>query len=258
MIIHKDNIGSGDTVLYYDVLSKELEADALDNLLQECDWYEMLSSGKPVSRRVCTQSNIVDGWKPLYRYPTDKLLPEVDMTPTVKKIQQELNTLYELNLNHVKIQYYPNGNAFIGAHSDKTLDMKIGYPFVNLSLGCTRHMLIKSKHDKTLMNTCELKHNSVCKIGWNTNIEFTHEVPKEMGTGPRISMVFRCIDTFINENGDLKGQGAPKNGNINLSTIEDAKRLRNAFGLQNKKDFEWNNVYGDGFNTIDFRLLNKN
>jgi hypothetical protein len=75
----------------------------------------------------------------------------------------------------------------------------------------------------------------------------------------RISFTFRRIETFINEDGVIIGQGSPyKSLQDFFETDEELKKLHNsktkidlihAFSKENKQsdNFEWSDTYLDGF-----------
>jgi hypothetical protein len=112
-----------------------------------------------------------------------------------------------------------------------------GSAIVNLSLGATRVMILKSKQDyvtrlddenetevptKRLYQRITLPHNSVFVLGWESNKDFLHSIRAdkrrlaEKSTGElafdqqRISLTFRTIATFIDTAGRVTGQGAQK------------------------------------------------
>ena len=105
---------------------------------------------------------------------------------------------------------------------------------MNLSLGATRTMILKSKGDyvsrldeagatvptRRLYQKITLLHNSVFVLGWQSNRDFLHSIradkrlPAEKTVGElahneqRISLTFRTIATFVDAAGRITGQGA--------------------------------------------------
>ena len=101
--------------------------------------------------------------------------------------------------------------------------MLTGTAIVNLSLGASRVMILKSKGDfvsrldeegaeqptKRLYQKITLPHNSVFVLGWQTNRDFLHSIradkriPSLKTAGElafneqRISLTFRTIATFV-------------------------------------------------------------
>jgi alkylated DNA repair dioxygenase AlkB len=118
----------------------------------------------------------------------------------------------------VLIQYYKDGRSWISEHSDKTLDIKKNTNVVNMSIGASRIMILKNKRDKEKQKI-KLKNNSLFVLGWDTNKEWVHsiklnkrddKIKEQDEIGPRISLTFRTIATFIDKNGKIFGQGARK------------------------------------------------
>lgn len=142
-----DNLGEGDSMLIHNILSEDLsnKCKNISFLKDEIDFRDMRHGGTPVARRVALQGEIIDETMPLYRTPTDYLLPFNKWTTTVEEIKKELEEFFGDSFNHVKIQLYRNGKDYITKHSDKTLDIKIGTKIVNLNLGATRHFALKNK-----------------------------------------------------------------------------------------------------------------
>lgn len=78
----------------------------------------------------------------------------------------------------------------------------------------------------------------------------------------RISFTFRTVATFLSADGTtITGQGAPSTPMNAHATEEekeqDAMRMLKAFSRENhNSDFEWEELYGEGFSTLNFRIIN--
>ncbi|KAI9774205.1 MAG: hypothetical protein M1835_006064 [Candelina submexicana] len=113
-----------------------------------------------------------------------------------------------------------------------------------------------------------LPHNSMFILGQQTNMRWLHAIRADKRLvseksvdetafgGERISLTFRHIGTFLNENSNIIwGQGAAseekaKAGKIVRSRSE-AERCLQAFGMENhSSEFDWDGEYGAGFNII--------
>jgi hypothetical protein len=138
------------------------------------------------------------------------------------------------------IQLYRSGNDFIGEHSDKTLDILQNTNIVNYSIGATRTMRLRQKKFNNSNDNLQereikknkLKNNSIFVLGWNTNQKWLHSIKQEKSLadlGERISFTFRTIATFIDDFGNIIGQGAPKN---NFNTNDELDMLQ-AFSKEN-------------------------
>mmetsp|Transcript_6176 Transcript_6176/g.10101 ORF Transcript_6176/g.10101 Transcript_6176/m.10101 type:complete len:345 (+) Transcript_6176:46-1080(+) len=235
------SLGSGDSMLFLDVLPPELVDESFDTMNDEIDWNIMNHKGSQVPRLISIQGQArdSDGAHPLYRHPADQQPELVPFTPLADRARVIIEELLQQPFNHALIQKYRNGRDNIGEHSDKTLDILRGSAIVNLSLGASRVMILKSKADyvsrleepgqeiptKRLYQKITLPHNSVFVLGWNSNMEFLHSIradkrlPAEKPAAAlayneqRISLTFRTIATFIDASGRVTGQGSRQHGN---------------------------------------------
>lgn len=132
---------------------------------------------------------------------------------------------------------------------------RTGTAIVNLSLGASRVLILKSKGDyvtrlerdeersgaeevetpsKRLYQKITLPHNSVFVLGWQSNRDFLHSIradkrmpslktPAELACGEqRISLTFRTIATFVDAAGNITGQGARRAGSDHSDIVSSA------------------------------------
>lgn len=175
-------------------------ADTLAALTAEVGWQTMYHRGGEVPRRVATQGDIgPEGVEPLYRHPADDYPPVRPWTPLVAQLRAEAEALVGHPLNHCLIQLYRDGHDWIGAHSDKTLDMVPGTYIVNVSVGATRAMVLRRKGAAgEAREVCRLPlpHGSLLQMDPATNRAWLHEIRQQGAAGeigPRISLTFRHI-----------------------------------------------------------------
>jgi hypothetical protein len=64
----------------------------------------------------------------------------------VAKLRDLCSAKLNQPLNHVLIQWYRSGADFISEHADKTIDVAKNSVIVNLSVGATRVMMLKTKN----------------------------------------------------------------------------------------------------------------
>lgn len=233
------NLGSGDSGLYLDVISPEVRANLFEKLDAEIDWNVMMHKGGPVPRLISIQAERQPcGSFPLYRHPADEQPNTIDFTETARHCRDEISATLGQSFNHALIQKYRDGKDNISEHADKTLDIARGSVIVNLSVGSTRVMILKSKPDadyaseygvgdeskrKTkIVQKITLPPNSLFVLGWETNQLFTHAIkadkrqpwekrPDERAYNEqRISLTFRNIATFIHPTAGIYGQGAKR------------------------------------------------
>ncbi|MFN3197985.1 MAG: isochorismatase family protein [Bradymonadia bacterium] len=259
----RSGIGAGDSAVMYGVLSSDLAETAFDDLMAEIDWQDMVHRGSPVPRRMAIQATVEHDRTPLYRHPADEQPVLTPWTPTVEKLKIAAERRLGQRLNHALIQLYPDGYSHIGVHADKTLDIERGSAVVNLSLGATRMMVLKDKASGATRQV-EMPHNSLFVLGWRTNRLFQHGIKPDKRTegerpasaliqgGARISLTFRTVSTFIEADGSISGQGAPKPGFEGRPWAVQRDQLSRAFGLENRTpDFDWDAEYGQGFDILD-------
>ena len=163
----------------------------------------------------------------------------------------------------------------------QTLDVVRGSSIVNVSLGAQRVMTLRTKRSKE-EHTVEkldiarqtqrisMPHNSVFVLGPQTNMHWLHGLradkrPAEQRTaeekafgGERISITFRQIGTFMNEDeGTIWGQGARGKTKASAHQIRDDENaaieaMIIAFGKENhQSNFDWDTEYSHGFDVIN-------
>jgi alkylated DNA repair dioxygenase AlkB len=277
------SLGAGDTRLLLDVLPDELAARALAELQSTVQWSTMQNRGGPVPRLVSMQGAFTaDGCEPVYRHPADEQPRMVPFTP----ICDELRRAVEARLgqttpsfNHALVQWYRSGRDSISEHADKTLDVQPASVIVNLSLGASRVMILKSKErsdgTRKVVQKIDLPHNSLFVLGLATNAKFTHQIKADRrdskfkradetrDAGHRVSLTFRVIHTFRRPvDGRLFGGGARFKtlaalDAANSPVVDDAQEMLHAFSAENRQsEFDWAAAYGGGFDALNFRVLN--
>jgi nicotinamidase-related amidase/alkylated DNA repair dioxygenase AlkB len=283
-----DHIGEGDSRIVYNV---NMPLDAFHNVYEEVQWQKMYHLSGQVPRLVAVQGAVLpDGSIPIYRHPADESPPLLPFTPTVDRIRQIVERMLGHSLNHALIQLYRNGQDRISEHSDKTLDIAHGTFICNVSLGTQRTMILRSKvsgteqpsqedddHDSSTgagrrTQRIPMPHESVFILGPTTNMRWQHGIradkrpdavksaQEKAYNGERISLTFRSIATFIHPHRQtIWGQGAVAKGGPDTARPvihgdpAETERLVRAFSRENRDvDFDWNAVYGRGFDVVNF------
>ncbi|KAH6610986.1 isochorismatase family [Trichoderma cornu-damae] len=272
----------GDTDIIQNALPNALADEAFDRLEKEVVWQRMSHQGGEVPRLVAVQGEASeDGTMPVYRHPADESPPLLPFSPTVQAIRTEIEKHLGHPLNHVLIQFYRDGNDYISEHSDKTLDIVRGSYIANVSLGAERTMILRTKKlDKDpsgavsngsgrKIQRARLSHNSLCRMGLQTNMKWLHAIRRDKRAdrdksaaelayaGRRISLTFRHIGTFLDRDESIIwGQGATGKTRASARPITngqspDAVRMIQAFGMENHaSDFGWHSHYGGGFDVL--------
>ena len=124
-----------------------------------------------------------------------------------------------------------------------------------------------------------LPHNSIFVLGELTNANYLHSIRADKRPdieksseelafdGERISLTFRNIGTFLNvEKQVIWGQGSTGKTKAHARKILDGKdtelaeKLIIGFGKENHladADFDWDEVYGEGFDIVNFEVIVK-
>ncbi|EDN91502.1 hypothetical protein SS1G_00905 [Sclerotinia sclerotiorum 1980 UF-70] len=272
----------GDTTVIHKLLPEELASGIFEKIRDEIFWQKMGHQGGEVPRLVAVQGQIEeDGSIPTYRHPADESPALLTFSPTVEVIKNIVEKRLGHPVNHALIQFYRDGNDNISEHSDKTLDIVPNTFIANVSLGAQRTMVFRRKKSvksagcidsqSTTRESCRaaLPHNSLCKMGLETNKKWLHGIrpDKRMASekseaelaydGGRISLTFRHIGTYLDKSQQkIWGQGATTKRKqdaklvINGDTPQSQEMLQ-AFGKENHdSNFDWHDIYGKGFDVL--------
>lgn len=273
-------IGERDSRIIHDL---DLPPDAFEKIRGEVTWQKMYHLSGQVPRLVAVQGQCKpDASIPIYRHPVDEAPPLLPFTPTVDRIRVIVERILRHPLNHVLIQLYRDGQDHITEHSDKTLDIVRDSFICNVSLGAQRVMVLRTKTSARELSPDEkgsgrqiqrvlLPHESLFILGQKTNMRWLHGIRPDKRPdsaksaeeraygGARISLTFRHIGTFTDPvAGTIWGQGAvaksrEEAGKVIHGDSTEAERLIRAFGQENRAtEFDWDAVYGGGFNVINF------
>lgn len=183
--IDMSQLGCGDCQLFTDIFTESEGVKLFHDLMETCQWSQMMHKGGPAPRMLCTHASIEsNGVAPIYRHPSDDEPTAVlwnEASLAVKRTAERVLSLPEGYFNHALIQCYRNGIDCISEHADKTLDIAMQSPIVNVSLGCTRVFFRKSKardaeSGARLIQRVPLRHSSLFVLGWQTNRCFLHGI----------------------------------------------------------------------------------
>ncbi|QKX57550.1 uncharacterized protein TRUGW13939_04667 [Talaromyces rugulosus] len=276
----RDRIAEGDSRIVYNM---DLPLDAFAEIREEVNWQKMYHMSGQVPRLVAVQGAVLpDKSIPIYRHPADESPILEPFTNTVNTVRTCAENILGHPLNHVLIQLYRDGQDRISEHSDKTLDIVRGSFIVNVSLGAQRTMTLRTKLSAVTDAAADdtsgrqkqqvpMPHESMFVLGPLSNMRWLHAIrpdkrpaseksdDEKAFDGERISLTFRHIGTFINpELQTIWGQGAvSKESNSPHRIIHgdaaEAEKLIQAFGRENREtEFDWNAVYGHGFDVVNF------
>lgn len=111
-------------------------------------------------------------------YYSGQLAKSQPLTPKLKNMLEVINNKFSAGFNGILVNYYENGEDYIGKHSDdeKGLD-KIGV--VSISYGQTRKFRIRNKLTNKKVIDINMNSGEMIHMGGNFQKEFTHEIPIE-------------------------------------------------------------------------------
>ena len=114
--------------------------------------------------------------------------------PILLEIKQDIEFMMNSQFNFCLVNYYENGEKYIGYHKDDEVDLGDEPTIASVSFGQTRKFYFKSDNSKLPVMKMELNHGCLCLMLHPTNTHWKHSVPKELKvTGPRINLTFRKI-----------------------------------------------------------------
>lgn len=175
------------------------EATALFNvLLTRCAWQRHRTSfrslvprdeayyGDPGSNYTYSRRE----YKPL-AWLTELFALKIRVEETTPAAAYSHLGMAKVGYNAVLCNLYKSGNDSVGLHADAEPEM--GPIIASVSLGAERLFRLKAANGVVVLAE-RLAHGSLLIMAGDTQKNFGHEVPKELGiTDPRINLTFRRI-----------------------------------------------------------------
>lgn len=124
----------------------------------------------------------------IYSNTISKSLP---FTEFLTKYVIYLNKLGN-NYNMALVNWYDNGNNYIGWHSDNEKQIKRNSSIISMTFGAERDFQIREKKNKKNKINIKLENNSYLIMGGDFQKEFQHQLPKRLKCKEkRINITFR-------------------------------------------------------------------
>ena len=99
-------------------------------------------------------------------------------------------------LNGILVNWYKDGEDYIGWHSDDESQIDQNFPIYTISLGDTRTFKIREKKDKKKVTNYELEDNDYLIMGGEFQKHYQHHLPKRKKCkNSRISITIRKFHT---------------------------------------------------------------
>jgi alkylated DNA repair dioxygenase AlkB len=120
--------------------------------------------------------------------------PTVPMHPALAPIAERLATRIGHPFNNCLLNFYENGDATMGFHSDSEEEIAEGTGVAIVSVGAERTLTFRSRQDRTAEFAYPLPGGSLLYMPPGIQEEWRHGVPKQEGVGGgRISLTFRQL-----------------------------------------------------------------
>ena len=114
--------------------------------------------------------------------------------PYLQKVLNYVEIVYpHLKFNSAMIHKYNSGESFIPQHSDNEQDIVEGSLIATISLGETRTFRFQEVGASKCCDVLKLYHGDSLIMSQNSQMYFTHGIPKENVTGKRLSITLRLL-----------------------------------------------------------------
>jgi alkylated DNA repair dioxygenase AlkB len=125
-----------------------------------------------------------------YQY-SGQLAKSKKLTKSLKELLDFVNNKLNSDFNGILINEYPNGEHYIGKHSDDEKALS-NVGIVSISYGASRKFRIRNKETNKIVMDIPTSSNEILIMGGDFQKEFTHEIPIEKKIkDKRISFTFR-------------------------------------------------------------------
>ncbi|CAG8559184.1 1861_t:CDS:1 [Ambispora leptoticha] len=131
----------------------------------------------------------------VYRYSgTTVTRDSVDYPPPILHIKSIIEKILDTEFNFVLLNWYKNGDNYIGEHSDDERGLKKMGVIACVSLGAERNFVLRNKTERGLVKKLVLADGSMVVMKGNTQANWKHSVPREKKVANgRISLTFRQL-----------------------------------------------------------------
>jgi alkylated DNA repair dioxygenase AlkB len=146
-----------------------------------------------VPRLVAWYSDKAYGYSGVVHPPQQWNIKLLEIKKQIEEFTQKHFPLIPYNYNSVLLNFYSNGEQYMGYHQDNEKSLGNQPTIASLSLGATRKFTCKHivRNQKVDFN---LKHGSLIVFGGDFQTEFTHALPKQKKVNhARINLTFRKV-----------------------------------------------------------------
>lgn len=176
-----------------DFLSEKAADHFYSALMEETDWqqFDVKVFGKIYPQpRLC---ELYADTPRTYTYSGLTLQTKV-FTPTVDEIRKKIALRTGRTYNSVLLNLYRDGRDSNGWHADNEKELGPEPSIASISLGATRHFMLKHRQKKEWKHKIALEHGSLLLMEGPTQSHWLHQIPKTATkVNPRINLTFRNI-----------------------------------------------------------------
>jgi alkylated DNA repair dioxygenase AlkB len=158
------------------------EADSLfEHIRHEVEWDQRMRARQTASfGEPYNYSGISYSFQPM---------PE-PLLPVLNKIENR----FAYRPNNCLANYYPNGEATMGFHSDAIEELAQDTGIIIVSLGAERRIHFQNKQDKSIRHQFTLGNGSLLLMSQDVQRDWKHAILKDAEVeGGRISLTFRLF-----------------------------------------------------------------
>lgn len=119
--------------------------------------------------------------------------PAAEMPDELEALCQSLNATLGFRPNNCLLNYYADGDASMGFHSDTSENLAPDTGVAIISLGGERPIVYRLKAGKAVEATYLLTSGSLLHMSDDMQVDWLHAIPKAPDSPPRISLTFRQI-----------------------------------------------------------------
>ena len=159
----KLSLADADVILYPQIFQKEESCQLLTKLSQEIHWKQ--EPIKLFGKELLQPRLTAYYGEQSYTYSGITMYPHPWIDPLLQ-IKQKIKTLINLEFNGVLLNFYRDGNDYIGWHSDDEKDLVGGSVIASLSLGEKRRFLFRRRDDHKVKVELNLDDGDFFDYGW--------------------------------------------------------------------------------------------
>ena len=124
-------------------------------------------------------------------YYSNKLMPSKNLSPPLIQLLNYINSKFNCEFNGILVNYYIDGNEYIGKHSDDENNLG-AEGVIAISYGAIRKFRIRDKNTNKIVKDVLTDPTKIIQMCGDFQKEFTHEIPVEKKIKePRYSFTFR-------------------------------------------------------------------